>query len=123
MTPEITSINDAAEHYLEERCHIKEYWNVERDPGLSIARARVGPGVTTAWHWLDGVVERYLIVAGTGLVEVGDLAPTPVVAGDLVLIPASLRQRITNTGRADLLFDCLCTPRFTPDCYHAGEPL
>ena len=123
MKPDITAIGDAPEHYTEEGCYIKECWNVADDPGLSIARARVKPGVTTAWHWLEAVVERYLIVAGIGLVEVGELAPVAVAPGDLVIIPAGVRQRITNTGREDLLFDCLCTPRFTPDCYHAGQPL
>ena len=26
-------------------------------------------------------------------------------------------QRITNTGDTDLVFLCICTPRFDPQCY------
>jgi mannose-6-phosphate isomerase-like protein (cupin superfamily) len=102
-----------------ERVHIRETWNRDQDPDCSIALARVEPGVTTAWHYLDGVVERYRLIAGVGLVEVGALPPTPVKAGDLVVIPAGVRQRIHNTGSEDLIFDCICTPRFTPECYNS----
>ena len=105
-----------------ERCHIRESWNAPADPACSIAQARVEPGVCTAWHWLDGVVERYRILSGQGRVEIGDLPPTMVKPGDVVVIPAGVRQRISNTGEQDLLFDCICTPRFTPDCYHALSP-
>lgn len=111
------------EFQTDERCHIVERWNDPLDPACSIAQARVEPGVCTAWHWLDGVVERYRILGGQGLVEVGDLPATQVRAGDVVVIPAGVRQRISNTGEQDLLFDCVCTPRFTPDCYHALPPI
>ena len=30
-------------------------------------------------------------------------------------------QRITNTGAADLVFDCLCSPRFLQECYTSLE--
>ena len=109
------------EFHTAERCHIRERWNHWQDPDCSIAEARVEPGVTTAWHWLDGVVERYRMISGQGLVEVGDLPPTVVKVGDVVVIPAGVRQRISNTGDRDLIFDCICTPRFTPGCYHSLE--
>jgi oxalate decarboxylase/phosphoglucose isomerase-like protein (cupin superfamily) len=50
-------------------------------------------------------------------VEIGDLPPQNVNAGDVVLIPPLCRQRITNTGKADLLFLAICTPRFRQDAY------
>ena len=59
-----------------------------------MARARVTPGVTTTWHRVRETWERYLILSGTGVVEVGDLSPTPVAPGDVVLIPPGVRQRI-----------------------------
>jgi hypothetical protein len=34
----------------EERCFISEGEGVQADPALSVARARVEPGVTTSWH-------------------------------------------------------------------------
>jgi len=99
-----------------ERCTIEELWNDAGSPATSLARARVAPGVTTQLHALQGVSEVYVIEAGTGLVEVAG-ATAPVGPGDRVAIPAGAAQRITNTGAGDLVFLCLCTPRFTPDCY------
>jgi oxalate decarboxylase/phosphoglucose isomerase-like protein (cupin superfamily) len=40
-----------------------------------------------------------------------------VNAGDVVLIPPSCRQRITNIGTGDLIFLAICTPRFRPAAY------
>ena len=117
MQPIIYKPDMADEFFTEERCSILEVSNSPDDPDVSIARARVGSGVTTAWHSLRGVVERYVILSGTGRVEVGDLDPSTVGPGDLVRIPADVRQRITNTGADDLIFYAVCSPRFTPECY------
>jgi len=88
---------------------------------LSIARARVEVGVTTRWHLLEGIDERYLILSGVGNVEVGDESPRRVQAGDLVEIPAGCRQHIGNTGEVDLVFLALCTPRFVRSAYRDLE--
>ncbi len=109
------------EFYTAEKCYIAELLNTPDDPGLSIARARVEPGVTTHWHRLRGTVERYYILSGTGRVEVGKLAPQDVSAGDIVLIPPMCPQRITNTGSDDLVFLAICTPRFSNDVYEDLE--
>jgi mannose-6-phosphate isomerase-like protein (cupin superfamily) len=111
----------AAEYATAERCAILECWNQPADPQASIARARVAPGVTTAWHRLDGITERYLIVAGRGRVEVGDLDPAEVGPGDVVVIPPGCRQRIANLDAHDLVFLAICTPRFVPQAYQALE--
>jgi mannose-6-phosphate isomerase-like protein (cupin superfamily) len=109
---------DATDEFeTDERCAILEVLNDSDDPKMSLARARVGPGVTTAWHHLDGVDERYVILQGTGLVEIGDYAPQVLEVGDAVRIPAGVRQRIHNSGNCDLVFYAICTPRFTPECY------
>lgn len=121
LRPVVVRCADAAEFATPERCHIAETWNDPADPALSIARARVEPGVTTAWHRLDGVIERYRILSGRGRVELGDQPPVLVGPGDIVVIPAGEKQRITNVGETDLLFDCVCTPRFTPACYQSLE--
>ncbi len=107
----------SSEFFTSEQCHIRELSNSDDDPDLSIAQARVEPGVTTRWHRLEGIIERYYIQQGEGLVEIGDLPPTPVVPGDVVIIPADTRQRIHNTGEGDLLFLAICTPRFQPEAY------
>src|SRR3989339_380806 len=92
------------EFYTSEQCYITELSNTSDDPDVSIARARVEPGVTTRWHRLRGTVERYYIVNGKGRVEVGKLPPQEVVGGDIVFIPPMCRQRITNIGAEDLVF-------------------
>lgn len=104
-----------------EGCAILEISNDCDDAAVSIARARVAPGTTTAWHQLRGTAERYLITAGQGRVEVGKLAPAAVATGDVVRIAPDTPQRITNTGDCDLVFYAICSPRFAAGCYVALE--
>ncbi|NIL93811.1 MAG: cupin domain-containing protein [Woeseiaceae bacterium] len=111
----------ATEFYTAERCHILELSNTANDEAMSIARARVEPGVATAFHKVIGTAERYLILSGEGVVEVAGQAPTKVDRGDVVLIPPGAEQRITNTGATDLVFLALCTPRFRPENYVSNE--
>jgi mannose-6-phosphate isomerase-like protein (cupin superfamily) len=108
---------EAAEHWTEERCFITEVANDASDPAVSIALARVEPGVITAWHRLEGIVERYLILAGEGRVEIEGLAPSMVEPGDVVHIPAGVPQRIANVGGEDLRFYAICSPRYVPERY------
>ncbi|MGE5154203.1 MAG: cupin domain-containing protein [Bdellovibrio bacteriovorus] len=100
-----------------ERCHILETWNRPEDPDLSVARARVEPGVTTRWHRLQGIGERYLIVSGQGIAEVEGMDSTTVRPGDLLYIPPGSAQRIRNNGAEDLIFYALCSPRFQWSAY------
>jgi len=117
MKARVRKLIDAVEFETVERCFIAEVANDEEDQSVSIARARVKPGISTAWHSLKGVSERYIIIKGKGLVEVSDLPPTRVDEGDVVRIPAGEPQRISNVGEGDLIFFVVCNPRFTPDCY------
>lgn len=102
-----------------ERCYITELLNDPAVPQASLARCRVPPGVTTELHRLS-VDEWYVVGEGRGRMEVGDEPPFDVAPGDAVAIPAGSAQRIENRGDTDLVFQCLCLPRFTPECY---EPL
>ena len=111
------SADPSAEYYTEERCFIVEWSNVAFDPDVSIARARVEPGVTTRWHRLVGTTERYVMLAGCGMVEIGDLPAQRMTVGDVAIIPPLCRQRIMNIGTTDLVFLAICSPRFTPACY------
>ncbi|MBE9568209.1 MAG: cupin domain-containing protein [Proteobacteria bacterium] len=117
MKPCIKKLDSDTEYYFDEGCFITELSNDADDADLSIARARVEPGKTTQWHYLQGVTERYVILEGSGIVEVGDLEPQSVSAGDSIIIPPGERQRIRNTGSTDLIFLALCTPRFTKKAY------
>lgn len=121
MRPEIRKATASEEFETKERCHILEVANDSGDESVSIARVRVAAGVTTAWHCLRGVTERYVIVAGVGRVELGGIDPVEVSAGDVVRIPPETPQRIANFGTRDLIFYCVCTPPFHPDCYVSLE--
>lgn len=120
----MTSIfnNFPNEYFFEqERCFITELSNSESDPDVSIAQARVEPGVTTSWHLVAGTTERYCMLSGKGSVEVGDLPAKEVGAGDVVIIPPGVRQRITNIGDEDLVFLAICSPRFKVENYQATD--
>lgn len=117
MKATVTHSNSANEFLTPERCHITELSNSDDDPAVSIARARVEPGITTRWHRLRETAERYCILSGSGRVEIGELAARDVTVGDVVLIPPLCRQRITNTGTEDLVFLAICTPRYTNAIY------
>ena len=108
------------EVWMVERCYITELINDEAWPEFSIARTRVEPGVTTQLHTLS-VHEVYVIESGTGLMAVGDDAPFPVGPGEIVTIAQHVSQRIENTGTNDLVFLCLCTPKFSQECYTSLE--
>ena len=109
------------EYFFEERCFISEWWNSEQDADVSVARARVLPGVTTRLHRLRGIMERYIILEGQGLVEIDGRPAGTVAPGDVVLIPPDVSQRISNPGISDLLFLVVCTPRFVPEAYEDLE--
>lgn len=113
----VRCVDESAEYFFVEGCHILELSNSPDDPEVSIARARVEPGVTTHWHALKDTTERYVILDGVGEVEVGDAAPQHVSAGCVVQIPAGCRQRIRNVGDTDLVFLAVCSPRFVAENY------
>src|SRR5438132_11632198 len=111
MNAEIRA-DQSKEILTHENCFILELANDQGDPDVSIARARVLPGVTTEWHRIRDIDERYVIVRGIGKVEVGNLPPSLVSEGDVVRIPANTPQRITNVGDEALIVFAVCMPRF-----------
>ena len=123
MKPKIVKAKSLSEYLTPERCFIFENWGLVSagDKAVSIARARVEPKVTTKAHHLEGVQEIYLIAKGKGRIQIGGLEPEDVVKGGTVVIPAGTSQKITNTGKTDLIFYCICTPAFTQACYFDEE--
>ena len=108
----VLRVRESEEYYTDERCHILELSNDAGDPQLSIARARVAPGIATKLHRLREAAERYVVLEGEGDVRLGDADAQHVVPGSVVHIPPGVTQSIHNTGDTDLVFLCLCTPRF-----------
>jgi len=109
------------EQYFEERCFITEIINDETLPGLSIARARVLPGITTILHSLSPSIEIYYILQGEGEMEIDGSITGRVKTGDTIYIPAGESQRIKNCGDGDLIFLCVCNPRFSVEQYKTLE--
>lgn len=114
------SAGDNQEFWIRERCYIRELINDPKIPYFSLAEARVEPGVTTELHSLD-VNEWYVIRHGQGQMEVGGEPWADVVPGDVVTITAGVSQRIRNSGSEDLVFECICLPRFSVDAYQSLE--
>lgn len=120
MSDYLIRAGKCAEFLTRERLFITERLNDPAAAALSLADARVEPGVTTELHKLT-VDEWYVIQSGSGLMEVGGENPFEVGPGDTVIIPAGTSQRISNTGESDLSFQCVCMPRFTEACYESLE--
>jgi len=114
----VRRFNGSQQYWFDEGCFINDLSNSVDDESLSIALATVPAGTTTAWHWLEGITERYVIQQGEGIVEIGDAPPQLLRAHDVVIIPPGSRQRIANTGNEPLVFLALCTPRFKAEAYH-----
>ena len=121
MKSAVKKFNLESEYYFKEGCFITEVSNSMNDEAVSIVRARLEPGKQTKWHALAETSERYVILDGTGLVEVGDSEAETVSKGDVVIIPPLCKQRILNTGEEDLNFHAVCTPRFKPENYRELE--
>lgn len=115
----ILKANESEEYYFDEGCFILELSNTQGDQGLSIARARVKPNVTTQLHRLQGTIERYVILSGLAEVDIEGLVPERLTVGDVVIIPANCTQRISNIGTEDLVFLAICSPRFRSAVYEA----
>jgi mannose-6-phosphate isomerase-like protein (cupin superfamily) len=117
----VAHYNPATEFHTAEDCYITELSNTDADAACSIARARVASGITTRLHCLEQTAERYVIISGSGQVRVDTAAAIPVQAFDVVHIPAGVPQQISNTGSEDLVFLCICTPRFCMKNYRDLE--
>ena len=81
------------EFWTEERCYISELLNDPASPEVSVALARVEPGVTTQLHALDGIIERYILRKGQGNVEINGIQH-PVKIHDQIIVPTNASQQI-----------------------------
>lgn len=77
----------------------------------SLAEARVPPGASTTPHFHRRTEEIYYVLAGTGLMRIGDES-RQVEPGDAIAIPPGAVHSIANTGEATLKFLCCCAPAY-----------
>ena len=113
--PHIFRSPNSKEYWMEERIYVQENMNSPDEPDVSMATCRIQENVTTQLHSLN-ITEWYIILNGDGLLEI-DGENAVMKAGDCVKINPGQRQRITNTGKTDLIFTSICRPRFKPESY------
>jgi mannose-6-phosphate isomerase-like protein (cupin superfamily) len=77
----------------------------------SLAEARLAPGARTAAHYHPRTEEIYYILAGTGLMQIGD-QQRAVGPGDAIAIPPGAVHTIANTAGETLRFLCCCAPAY-----------
>lgn len=78
----------------------------------SLAEATVAPGESTAAHYHREAEEIYLVIAGEGVVRVGE-EERQIHAGDAVVIPPGKVHRLWNTGDGDLEVACASSPPYS----------
>lgn len=113
----VKKFNPQKQFSTEERCDINELLNHSSSPDCSIAQAIVAPGEITQLHAVSETIERYIILKGEGQVMVDHSEPEHVSYLDVVTIPAGTAQQIHNSGKSELIFLCICTPRFEQKNY------
>ncbi|HNX18329.1 MAG TPA: cupin domain-containing protein [Methanoregula sp.] len=85
--------------------------NEAHDLTCSIAHAIVPAKEATLPHMLKKSTELYYILEGTGTMHI-DGETAPVRPGQIVLIPPGTNQFIQNTGKYDLVFLCIVSPKW-----------
>jgi mannose-6-phosphate isomerase-like protein (cupin superfamily) len=78
----------------------------------SLAEATVAPGASTAAHYHRLSEELYLVTGGRGILRIGD-EERKVEAGDCAVIPPGAVHRLRNSGDADLVVVCACSPAYS----------
>jgi mannose-6-phosphate isomerase-like protein (cupin superfamily) len=89
-------------------------WVNADPPPTRIARYRVMPGNSVSMHVHTGKAEHWVIVAGEGVVRVGEQS-FPVSVGDVVHTPPTVPHGLTATGAEPLVFLNIVQP--------TGEPI
>jgi len=77
----------------------------------TLAEARLPPGSGTMPHHHVKTEEIYYVLAGRGLMRVGE-ETREVGAGDAIAIPPGTLHQISNIGEDVLKFLCCCAPGY-----------
>ena len=77
----------------------------------TLAEARLPVGGSTASHRHVKTEEIYYILAGSGLMRIGQ-ETREVGPGDAIAIPPGASHQISNTGPGVLKFLCCCAPGY-----------
>jgi mannose-6-phosphate isomerase-like protein (cupin superfamily) len=80
----------------------------------SLAEATLAPGAGTRRHYHARTEEIYVVLAGSGRMEV-DGDERKVAPGDAILIPARAWHEIRADVGGELRFLCCCTPPYSDE--------
>ncbi|HEY8429164.1 MAG TPA: cupin domain-containing protein [Sandaracinaceae bacterium] len=107
---------DIEPYVTKDGSRVRELMHPERHASRmqSLAEATVAPGATTALHRHRTTEELYHIVAGRGLMTLGD-ERFEVRPGDTICIAPGTAHCITNTGDIPLVILCCCAPAYRHD--------
>lgn len=94
----------------------------EGSVNLSLARATIETGQTTAWHRHLVSEEIYYILQGEGLLELEGRREA-VTVGDARLISPGTEHRITCTSAQPLVILCACSPPYTDEDTEITQPV
>ena len=83
---------------------------IDLPPSLEILENEIVVAVAFLMYWIEFFMDKV-----PGVDSGWDGLHT------FVRIPAGVRQRIRNTGPTDLVFLCICTPRFEQSAYRELE--
>ena len=89
-------------------------WVAPGTPGRrqSLAEATVGAGRSTLAHYHRESEEIYLVVAGSGRLQLGDDAAA-IGPGDCVVIPPGTVHRLWADDGTPLVVVCSCVPPYS----------
>jgi mannose-6-phosphate isomerase-like protein (cupin superfamily) len=119
----LKSLSDCDPIIANDLTELRELFHPDHDGwpvGYSLAHAVIRPGQRSIRHHLEGRSEAYYILAGEGLMHIGDERRT-VRAGDALLIPPGAVQFLENTGGADLVFLAIVEPAWQPEADRRDE--
>ena len=106
------TIGDLPEFIAGDATQIKEVFHPKND-GLpfhySLAQASLVPGASSYPHILQKQSELYIFLRGEAKVFVGQ-ETAHAKAGDIVWVPAGVKQHVQNIGETDLVFFCIVDP-------------
>lgn len=113
----VKSINEVRVFTAGDRTQIREVLHPKNDKidlPYSLAKASLEKGQQSDPHILGASSELYIIEKGCGRAFVGDQV-VDVKPGDIVLIPAGVRQYIQNLGEERLEFLCVVAPPWSKE--------
>lgn len=101
-------------YVTKDRSEIRELMHpsVQGNRVQSLAEATVPPGAVTLLHRHAVTEEIYHFTSGEGWMTLGD-ERFEVRAGDTVCISPGLAHRLENTGDADMVLLCSCSPAYS----------